>query len=179
VLSIYVHEMGHIAALRRLGIAASAPMFIPGLGAFVRMKQYPATVAEDAEVGLAGPVWGLAAAVACWAVFLATDAPIWAALARTGGWINLFNMLPVWQLDGGRGFRALDRRQRWLAALAIGVAWYLTGEMLLLLLGLVAALAAGFGQPAEKPHPKAFYTYAALIAALSWLAKLHVPTVTT
>jgi len=175
VLNIYVHEMGHVAALRRLGIAASAPMFIPGFGAFVRLKEYPATVAEDAEVGLAGPVWGLGAALACYGVFAATDVPIWAALARTGGWINLFNLLPVWQLDGGRGFRALDRRQRWLAAGVIGAAWFLTGENLLLLLGLVAALAAAFGQPAERPHPRAFYTYSVLIAVLAWLAALKVP----
>ena len=55
VISIYVHEMGHVVWLRRYGIAATAPMFIPGLGAFVRLKQHPATVGEDARVGLAGP----------------------------------------------------------------------------------------------------------------------------
>jgi hypothetical protein len=57
VASIYVHEMGHVAALRRYGIAASAPMFLPGVGAYVRMKQRPADPVEDARVGLAGPVW--------------------------------------------------------------------------------------------------------------------------
>ncbi|HSR09007.1 MAG TPA: site-2 protease family protein, partial [Bryobacteraceae bacterium] len=58
VLSIYVHEMGHVMALARYGIPASAPMFIPGLGAFVRLKAYPASAGEDARVGLAGPLWG-------------------------------------------------------------------------------------------------------------------------
>jgi Peptidase family M50 len=61
VLSIYVHEMGHVAALRRYGIAASAPMFIPGLGALIRMKQRPVNPREDARIGLAGPIWGLGA----------------------------------------------------------------------------------------------------------------------
>ena len=66
IVSIYIHEMGHVAALSRLGIKASAPMFIPGFGAMVRLHEYPASPKEDAEVGLAGPVWGLGAAVACW-----------------------------------------------------------------------------------------------------------------
>src|SRR6185369_768538 len=61
IASLYVHEMGHVAWLRRYGIPASAPMFVPGLGAFVRLKSHPPTPAQDARVGLAGPVWGAAA----------------------------------------------------------------------------------------------------------------------
>src|ERR1700681_1730159 len=72
VLSIYVHEMGHVIALRRYNIAATAPMFIPFFGAFVRMKQYPANVVEDSRVGLAGPIYGLGAAVAAWLLGLLT-----------------------------------------------------------------------------------------------------------
>ena len=175
VLSTYVHEMGHVAALRKLGIEASMPMFIPGVGAYVRSKQARANLAEDADVALAGPLWGLGAALACWAVFATTDVPIWGAFARVGGWLNLFNLLPVPMLDGGRGFRALDRRQRWLAAAVIGAAWFLTGENLLLLLGLVAAGSAAVGEAAPSPNHKAFYTYSLLVGALSWLAALHVP----
>src|SRR4029079_16405953 len=77
VLSIYVHEMGHVAALRRFGIPATAPMFIPGLGAFVRLKQPPATAIEDARVGLAGPRWGLGATIVAAALGAATGAPVW------------------------------------------------------------------------------------------------------
>ena len=64
VLSIYIHEMGHVQALQRYGIKATAPMFIPGFGAVIRLKQYPANAREDARVGLAGPLWGLGAALA-------------------------------------------------------------------------------------------------------------------
>src|SRR5262249_16684796 len=128
VISIYIHEMGHVAALQRFGIPATAPMFIPGLGAFVRLRQYPATPQEDARVGLAGPLWGLGAALAAYVVFLATGWSSWAAIARVGAWINLFNLLPVWQLDGSRGFRALSRGQRWLAVLALALLWYVTCE---------------------------------------------------
>src|SRR5262249_35422736 len=101
VLAIYIHEMGHVWELRRFGIAATAPVFIPGFGALVMLKQRPPTVGQDARVGLAGPIWGMVTACATLALFWATNAPIWAALTRFGAWINLFNLIPVWQLDGG------------------------------------------------------------------------------
>ena len=77
VLSIYVHEMGHVQALQRYGIKATPPMFIPGVGALIRLKQYPSDVREDARVGLAGPVWGLGAALAAYAAYRITAAGIW------------------------------------------------------------------------------------------------------
>jgi Zn-dependent protease len=145
--SIYIHEMGHVAALRHFGIKASAPMFIPGFGAVVRLHQHPATAREDARVGLAGPVWGLGAALAALAIYLATDAPIWGAIAQFGAWVNLFNLLPVWQLDGGRGFRALARRERWIATAALLAIWFATSEPLVVLL----AIAAGANAMAKAP----------------------------
>jgi Zn-dependent protease len=63
VLSIYIHEMGHVAMLRGLGIDAGAPMFIPGVGAVVMLKQHVQDPLTDAKIGLAGPVWGLGAAI--------------------------------------------------------------------------------------------------------------------
>jgi Zn-dependent protease len=100
VLSIYVHEMGHVVALTRFGIPATAPMFIPGVGAVIRSRFYPRDERAQARVGLAGPIWGLGAAGIAWLVFLATGWAAWGAIARVGAWINLFNLLPVWQLDG-------------------------------------------------------------------------------
>ncbi len=140
VAAMYVHEMGHVAALRRLGIPSSAPMFIPGLGAFVRMDRYPATPVEDARVGLAGPLWGLGASIAAWLVYAASGAPIWAALAHASAWLNLFNLLPFASLDGGRGFRALSRGQRAAVALLFGLAFLATRDGLALLLALVAGV---------------------------------------
>ena len=74
VVSIYIHEMGHVDALRRYGFKATAPMFIPGLGALIRLQQHPTNPAEDARIGLAGPLWGMGAALACYLLFLATGA---------------------------------------------------------------------------------------------------------
>jgi Zn-dependent protease len=169
VLSIYIHEMGHVMALRRYNIAASAPMFIPFFGAIVRMRQYPHNVGEDARVGLAGPIWGLGSAVAAWLAAITTGLPIWYAIAHTAAWLNLFNLLPIWQLDGGRGFRALTRKQRAIAAaVAIGM-WAVTHQTILLLI----ALGAGYrlfsrDYPAEDDNI-ILMQYAGLIVLLSML----------
>lgn len=169
VLSIYIHEMGHVMALRKYGIAASAPMFIPFVGAIVRLKQYPANVIQDARVGLAGPIWGFGAAVFAWLCAVITGLPIWYAIAHTGAWINLFNLIPIWQLDGGRGFRALTRTQRGIAAGAALTMWALTQETMLLLI----ALGAGYrlfskDYPAEGDNVT-LTQYVGLIVLLSML----------
>lgn len=175
VLSLYVHEMGHVAALHRLGIKASAPMFVPGLGAWVRMREYPASAREDARVGLAGPVWGLGAALATWAAHLATGEPALAAIARVAAWINLFNLLPLWQLDGGRGFRPLGRGGRWAIAAVMGAAWLATGEGLLVLL-LLGAIVRAFGADAAGAGDRrTLTTFAFLVVALAALSAVPVP----
>jgi Zn-dependent protease len=169
VLSIYIHEMGHVMALRKYNIAASAPMFIPFFGAIVRMKQYPGNVGEDARVGLAGPIWGLGSAVAAWLAAITTGLPIWYAIAHTAAWLNLFNLLPIWQLDGGRGFRALTRKQRGMAAGVAIAMWALTHQTILLLI----ALGAGYrlfsrDYPADDDNV-VLMQYAGLIVLLSLL----------
>jgi Zn-dependent protease len=169
VLSIYIHEMGHVMALRKYNIAASAPMFIPFFGAFVRMKQYPGNVAEDARVGLAGPIWGLGSAIAAWLAAIATGLPVWYAIAHTAAWLNLFNLLPIWQLDGGRGFRALMRKQRGMAAGVAIAMWAVTHQTILLLI----ALGAGYrlfsrDYPADDDNI-VLMQYAGLIVLLSLL----------
>lgn len=175
VLSIYVHEMGHVAALRRFGIQATAPMFIPGLGALIRLRQRPANPREDARIGLAGPIWGCAAAAVAYLAFVLGGGPLWAAVARFGAWVNLFNLLPLWQLDGGRAFRALSRPQRLLAAAALAALWAWSREGLLLLL-LIAAGAQAFRRDApEQADRIALAQYVFLAAALTLLSLLHVP----
>lgn len=169
VLSIYIHEMGHVVALRKYGIAASAPMFIPFVGAVIRSKQYPANVVQDSRIGLAGPIWGFGAAVFAWLCALATRLPIWYAIAHTGAWINLFNLIPIWQLDGGRGFRALTRMQRGIALGTVLTMWVITQESMLLLI----AIGAGYrlfsrDYPAEGDN-MALTQYVGLIVLLSML----------
>jgi Zn-dependent protease len=107
VVLLFVHEFGHVIQLRREGIKASAPMFIPFLGAVISAKSLGENALAEARVGLAGPILGSIGAVACILVWLATGDDIWRALAFTGFFLNLFNLLPVVPLDGGRAMAAM------------------------------------------------------------------------
>jgi Zn-dependent protease len=168
VLSIYIHEMGHVAELRRLGIAAGAPLFIPGIGAVVMLKQRIDDPKTDARVGLAGPIWGLGAGLVAYAVYRVTGNQLWAAIAQLTGLLNLFNLIPIWQLDGARGFHALAGWQRWIVVGTVLVAYMLTSQGLLLVIGAVALWRALQTAPKE-PDMVALVTFVALIGALSWL----------
>jgi Zn-dependent protease len=175
VASIYVHEVGHVAALRRYGIDASPPMFVPGFGAFVRMKQYPTDAHEEARTGLAGPLWGLVAAgVAAVYGWLAGSA-VALSVASAGATINAFNLIPFWQLDGARGLKALSRAQR-LGIVAVGAATALATHQWMP--AVVAAFAAprafetGPGGPHEHGDRGAFGLFATLIVALAIVASL-------
>lgn len=175
VASIYVHEMGHVAMLRHYGIPASAPMFLPGIGAVIRARFYPTDVVAQARVGLAGPIWGLGAALTCYLIYQFTGSAAWAALAEIGAWINLFNLTPVWQLDGAHGFKALTKQQRWIVAGAIAAAWILSTKGLLLLLLIMAVIATVRGKAAAEPDRRTLLEFVVLIAALTALATIPVP----
>jgi len=108
VLLLLLHEMGHVIQLRREGIQASAPMFIPFLGAVISAKSMGDDAAAEARVGLAGPVLGTIATLVPLGLWLATGDDFWRALAYIGFLINLFNLLPVLPLDGGRAMAALS-----------------------------------------------------------------------
>jgi Zn-dependent protease len=107
VALIFIHEMGHVLELRRQGVPASAPLFIPFMGAVVGMKQMPHNAWKEAQVALAGPLLGSAGAAAVWGVGVAYDSRFLKAMAFVGFLINLFNLLPIVPLDGGRAVAAL------------------------------------------------------------------------
>jgi Zn-dependent protease len=129
VVLLFVHEMGHVIALRREGVQASAPLFIPFLGALVWAKSLGGNALAEARVGLAGPILGTIGAAACLPVAWLSGADMWTALAFTGFLLNLFNLLPVTPLDGGRAMAALAP---WM--------WFVG-------LGAVVALAFAFPNP--------------------------------
>ncbi len=172
VAGIYIHEMGHVAALERYGIKATAPMFIPGWGALILLKEHPASPAQDARTGLAGPLWGLAAAVASYAVFLLSRAPVWREIATWTGYINLFNLIPIWQLDGGRGFAALTRAQRWIATGAVGVLLALSRNALLIPI-LACAIVQALRGGADERDDGALALYIFLAIALTAMSLGH------
>ncbi len=108
VVLIWVHEMGHVLQLRREGIPASAPMFIPFLGAFVAMKQMPKDALAEARVGLAGPVLGTLGGLAALGLYALTGEHLFLGLAYFDFIINLFNLAPLLPLDGGRAVGAMS-----------------------------------------------------------------------
>ena len=108
VVLLLVHEMGHVIQLRREGIRASAPMFIPFLGAVVAAKSLGENALAEARVGLAGPILGTVGSAACLVIWQITGHDYWRALGYTGFFINLFNLLPVVPLDGGRAMAAMS-----------------------------------------------------------------------
>jgi len=107
VVLLFVHEMGHVIQLRREGVPASAPMFIPFFGAVVMMKSMPDDALAEARVGLAGPVLGTVGAGACLAIGEAIDSDLLRALAYVGFFLNLINLIPVVPFDGGRAMAAM------------------------------------------------------------------------
>ena len=111
---ILIHEMGHYIDVRRRGLPADMPVFLPGFGAYVRWQAIGVSLETRAAVSLAGPLAGLLASIACLLLWWRTGDQLWAALARAGAWLNLMNLIPVWVLDGGQATNALDRNGRWI-----------------------------------------------------------------
>jgi Zn-dependent protease len=140
VILIWVHEMGHVLQLRREGIKASAPMFIPLLGAFIAMKEMPKNALAEARVGLAGPVLGSLGALAALGVYAGTGSPLFLGLAYVGFLLNLFNLLPMLPLDGGRAVGAMSPAF-WILGIVMMVALLFVtplNPIFLLILALVA-----------------------------------------
>jgi Zn-dependent protease len=107
VALLFVHEMGHYIQLRREGVKPSGMLFIPFLGAVVGARSLGGSALAEARVGLAGPVLGTIGCLVTAAIYLATGNEFWKALAFTGFFLNLFNLLPVLPLDGGRAMAAM------------------------------------------------------------------------
>jgi Zn-dependent protease len=170
VISIYIHEMGHVQALRRYGIAASAPMFIPGFRAFIRLRAAYLSPVQDARVGLAGPLYGLGTAAVALVVYLATGAKIWGAIAQFGAVINLFNLIPIWQLDGARGFHSLTQKQRGIVLGAALMLWYATAESMLFLIALGCGYRMFTKDAASEPDSICLQQYAVLLVALAGIS---------
>lgn len=181
VLLLLVHEMGHVIQLRREGIEASAPMFIPFLGAVVAAKSLGDDAAAEARVGLAGPILGSIATLVPLGIWLATGEQYWQALAYVGFFINLFNLLPVLPLDGGRAMAALSPWV-WFAGYAglIALTFVFPNPILILVLLIGGYESWNRWKSRHTPEGRAFYavpprtrawvaiTYLGLIAALAF-----------
>ena len=111
VLMLLVHELGHAIEARRQGLEVSWPMFIPFIGAYVRIRHAGLTPWRNALISLAGPLFGGGAAAAVWALGSARGSTLLVVLANIAFLLNAFNMLPIGFLDGGQTIRAA--REAW------------------------------------------------------------------
>lgn len=100
VVMILVHEMGHVVEIRRQGMQATAPIFIPFLGAAIFQRSHPTDALKQAQVGIAGPIAGTLGATVAFLLYGSTGNPVFLSMAWIGFYINLFNLIPLWQLDG-------------------------------------------------------------------------------
>ncbi|MBJ7312737.1 site-2 protease family protein [Rugamonas sp. CCM 8940] len=155
VLLIFVHEMGHYVAARRRGLEVGAPAFIPFVGAWIALKDLPHDVETEAYIGFAGPLAGSAAALACYFAARQTDSDLLLALAYSGCMLNLFNLIPLSPLDGGR-ITAIISPKLWLVGVPLlaGLFFYRPSPMLILIavLAYPQIKAALWGDPALPPH---------------------------
>jgi Zn-dependent protease len=153
VVLLFVHEMGHVIALRREGIKASAPMFVPFMGAVIVAKSLGDNALAEARVGLAGPILGSLGAAAVAVVGELTGSSLLIALAYFGFFINLFNLLPVVPLDGGRAAAAMTP---WMWFLGFGVLVALAilnpGNPILLIIVLFAGFQTYHRWQQRKTH---------------------------
>jgi Zn-dependent protease len=135
VVLLFVHEIGHVIALRREGIKASAPLFIPFLGAVVWSKTLGDNALAEARVALAGPILGSLGALACLPIYEATGNHLFQALAFTGFFLNLFNLVPLTPLDGGRAMAAMSPWM-WFVGLfiAVGLVFAFPNPIILIIL---------------------------------------------
>ena len=172
VLMIFIHEMGHVVEIRRQGMAATAPIFIPFLGAAIFQRSHPTDALRQAQIGIAGPIAGTIAATVAWILFIDTQNPILLFAAWFGFLINLFNMLPVWQLDGAW---ILAPVSPWfqvvgIAAIAVGVFFLHILSVIAIIIGVLAISTALSGfRNAKNPYYTSVPARARWALGLSWL----------
>lgn len=186
VLLLFVHEAGHALEAKRQGLKVSAPVFIPFLGAAILLKELPQDVWREFRVAAAGPIVGSLGALAVLGVYAATGRDFWLALAFIGFFINLFNLAPVWQLDGGRMISAVHPAL-WIPGLA-GLAvllWFFPSPILIIVVILGALQAFDWWQHRDEPGKRRYYAIsrgrrtAAAAVYLGLLATLAVLTSAT
>jgi Zn-dependent protease len=131
---MFIHEMGHFIAARQCGLNVGAPTFIPFLGAWIDLKDQPLDVRTEAYIAFAGPLVGTVAAVAVYLCGRWTDSTLLLAIAYAGFFLNLFNLLPVSPLDGGRITAILSPRV-WLigAPLMLALLFYRPSPVLVII----------------------------------------------
>jgi Zn-dependent protease len=160
VALLFCHEMGHFIAARQKGLPVGVPTFIPFVGAWINMKEMPKDVKTEAYVGIAGPVVGTVAAIACYFLARHFESRLLLALAYAGFFLNLFNLIPVSPLDGGRITAILSPRVWLLGAPVLAAAFLWRPSPVLLMVGIIAIpqLIAAWRYDPATPENQHYYS---------------------
>jgi Zn-dependent protease len=137
---LFVHEMGHFIAARQRNLPVGWPTFIPFMGAWIEMKQMPHDAETEAYVGLGGPLLGTLGALAVY-FFARNEGSTWLlALAYTGFFLNLFNLIPLSPLDGGRITQVISPKLWLLGLPVLGAVFLWRPSPLLVLVAVLAGM---------------------------------------
>lgn len=165
-LAILIHEMGHYWAARRQGLKVDMPVFLPGLGAYVRWYSMGISLDSLAKIALAGPFFGLLVAGVCGALALVWHSPLFSALAHVAAWLNVLNLVPVLGLDGAQATYALDRTQRWLVLATALIFFGMLREWVFLFVAIGMAWRLWRGGYADQPSSRTMVRFVLLLFAL-------------
>jgi Zn-dependent protease len=172
IVMLFVHEMGHVFEIRRQGMKATAPIFIPFLGAAIFQRQHPTTAVKQAQIGIAGPIAGTIGATAAFVLFNATHEPLFLLAAFLGFWLNLLNLIPAWQLDGAWILAPVSPWFQVIGLLLIGasVFFFHFASILLIIIAVlgIQTMMAGF-RNAKDPYYTSVPGGARLALGASWL----------
>jgi Zn-dependent protease len=153
---LFIHELGHAAVMRQQGIKTTPILFVPFMGALIGMKEMPKNVYAEAKMALGGPILGSVGALGCIALWQVTGTPIFIALAMAGFWLNLFNLIPVSPLDGGRAMAAISP-WGWLAGLALMLALFLKVHSIFLGFILLVGGLEVYNRLRNRNNDRAYY----------------------
>lgn len=155
---ILVHEMGHYVAARQRNLDVGLPAFIPFVGAWINLRQHPHDAETEAYVAFAGPFIGTLGAFACYFYGRHTGSELWLALAYTGFILNLFNLIPISPLDGGRITQVLSPRIWFLGAPLLVALFLWRPSPMLILIGIMAlpSLRAAWNYDPNAPEARAY-----------------------
>jgi Zn-dependent protease len=170
---ILIHEMGHFIDIKRRGLPADMPVFLPGLGAYVRWQALGVPLETRAAISLAGPLAGFFASVACAVIWWQTKDLFWGELARVGAILNLLNLIPVWMLDGGQAVLALSKTERIILLVVCAALGVALGQNMFFLVALGAGYRAFFSRDLPA-HPSRATTisFVAVLIALGVIIRL-------
>ena len=173
---VLIHEMGHFIDIKRRGLPADMPMFLPGLGAYVRWNALGISLETRAAISLAGPLAGWFAAGVCALLWFQTGYGLWSALARTSAWFNALNLIPLWIFDGSNAAKALSKLERAVVLVVSAALGYALGEWVFGLVALGMGIRLFTRDAPPEPNNSIAAYFVAVVTALAmilWLVPGH------